>query len=110
METNLMTELAINALEADAQTPEEGTFPASGGTKLFYRHWRPATTSKKALILLHRGHEHSGRFQGLVEALGLDDFHVFAWDARGHGRSPGKRGYAESFSTMIADLDAFVRF
>jgi len=111
METTLMTDLAINEVAADDERLAEGTFPASGGTRLFYRHWRPSVaTSKKALILLHRGHEHSARFQGLVEALGLDDFHVFAWDARGHGRSPGERGYAESFSTMVADLDAFVRF
>ena len=46
----------------------------------------------------------------MVEALGSTDFHVFAWDARGHGRSPGERGYAESFSTMVRDLDEFVRF
>ncbi len=111
METNRMTDLAINEVDADAERLVEGTFPASGGTRLFYRHWRPAVaTSKKALILLHRGHEHSGRFQGFVEALALDDFHVFAWDARGHGRSPGERGHAESFATMVADLDAFVRF
>jgi alpha-beta hydrolase superfamily lysophospholipase/SAM-dependent methyltransferase len=110
MEMNLMTDLATDGVETDGEQLVEGTLPASGGTRLFYRHWAPATTSKKALILLHRGHEHSARFQGLVEALALDDFHVFAWDARGHGRSPGDRGYAESFSTMVADLDAFVRF
>ena len=30
-------------------------------------------------------------------------------DARGHGRSPGERGYAKSFGTIIRDVDAFVR-
>jgi alpha-beta hydrolase superfamily lysophospholipase/SAM-dependent methyltransferase len=51
----------------------------------------------------------SGRVQDIVEALDLRDVTVFAWDARGHGRSPGERGYASSFSAVVADLDRFVR-
>jgi hypothetical protein len=38
---------------------------------------RPATGA--GLILFHRGHEHSGRFADVVEALGLPDVAVFAW-------------------------------
>jgi alpha-beta hydrolase superfamily lysophospholipase/SAM-dependent methyltransferase len=79
------------------------------GTSLFYRAWRPAHPASRALILFHRGHEHSGRFEDLVEKLNLEDVAIFAWDARGHGRSPGERGYAESFTTLIRDADAFVR-
>jgi alpha-beta hydrolase superfamily lysophospholipase/ubiquinone/menaquinone biosynthesis C-methylase UbiE len=80
------------------------------GTKLFYRAWLPPLRANKALILFHRGHEHSGRFQELVDAMDLEDVAVFAWDARGHGRSPGERGYAESFSGLIKDADSFIRF
>lgn len=80
------------------------------GTKLFYRAWQPATASKKGLILFHRGHEHSGRFQEVVDKLALDDLSIFAWDERGHGRSPGERGYAKSFSILVKDVDTFVRF
>ncbi len=35
---------------------------------------------------------------------------MFAWDARGHGRSPGERGYATNFSCVVKDIDCFVRF
>jgi alpha-beta hydrolase superfamily lysophospholipase len=87
---------------------EEGTFPTADGAALFYRHWNPTTPSQNAIVLFHRGHEHSGRYQHLVEVFA--DCHVFAWDARGHGRSPGERGYAESFSNVIEDMDRFVRF
>ncbi|HXZ43841.1 MAG TPA: alpha/beta fold hydrolase, partial [archaeon] len=80
------------------------------GVKLFYRVWQPPTPTQKALILVHRGHEHSGRFQEVVDGLALEDVSIFAWDARGHGRSPGERGYAENFSHLVKDLDAFVRF
>ena len=91
-------------------TVTEHTVRLRDGVELFYRAWRPATPANRAVILFHRGHEHSGRFQDVVEALGLEDTAVFAWDERGHGRSPGERGHAESFATLIKDADEFVRF
>ncbi len=87
---------------------EERTFRTIDGTEVFYRHW-PATAGGRAVLLLHRGHEHSGRLQHLVDELGLPEYSMFAWDARGHGRSPGRRGYAPSIGTLIKDLDTFVR-
>ncbi|MCZ6914798.1 MAG: bifunctional alpha/beta hydrolase/class I SAM-dependent methyltransferase, partial [Rickettsia endosymbiont of Ixodes persulcatus] len=64
---------------------------------------------KGAIVLLHRGHEHGGRVAHLVEELGLGDFAFYAWDARGHGRSPGERGYSPSFAASVRDLDSFVK-
>lgn len=88
---------------------EEGVFRTWDGTELFCRTWRPAKPSRKALILIHRGHEHSGRLQELLDALDLPDCWAFAWDNRGHGRSPGERGDAPSYSALVRDLDAFAR-
>ena len=82
--------------------------PVDAETTLFYRAWTPAD-AKRAVILVHRGHEHSGRLVDVVEELGLKDAACFAWDSRGHGKSPGDRGYAPSFSRIVKDLDAFVR-
>jgi alpha-beta hydrolase superfamily lysophospholipase len=64
----------------------EHTIALPDGAELFYRAWVPPHATGKALVLFHRGHEHSGRWQEFVEALELDDVAVFAWDARGHGR------------------------
>jgi alpha-beta hydrolase superfamily lysophospholipase/SAM-dependent methyltransferase len=86
----------------------ESTVRLRDGTELFYRAWLPATPTDKAIILFHRGHEHSGRWQETVEALGMDDLAVFAWDARGHGRSPGERGSAPDLATIVKDADEFV--
>ena len=80
------------------------------GTELFYRAWLPnESKTERALLLFHRGHEHSGRWQETVDSLGLDEVAIFAWDARGHGRSPGARGAARELSDVIKDVDAFVR-
>ena len=82
--------------------------PVDAETSLYYRAWTPPD-AKHAVVLVHRGHEHSGRLVDVVENLGLSDVAFFAWDARGHGRSPGDRGYAPSFSRIVKDLDTFVR-
>jgi alpha-beta hydrolase superfamily lysophospholipase len=75
---------------------------------LFYRAWLPEQNTDRAVILFHRGHEHSGRWQDVVDKLDLADFALFAWDARGHGRSPGERGDAENLGVLVRDVDAFV--
>jgi len=90
------------------RTCTERTFVTSDGVELFYRHWPAAGTSRGAIVLLHRGHEHSGRVAHLVDELDLPDFDFFAWDARGHGRSPGQRGYSPSLARSVRDVDEFV--
>jgi alpha-beta hydrolase superfamily lysophospholipase/SAM-dependent methyltransferase len=87
----------------------EQTFQSWDGVGLFYRAWVPLQKTDKALLLLHRGHEHSGRWQETVESLGLDDVAVFAWDQRGHGRSPGERGSANHLVDLVKDLNAFAQ-
>ena len=91
----------------------EQFFTSWDGGRLFYRGWlpekQPLQSQARALLLFHRGHEHSGRFAELAGRLGLDDFSVFAWDARGHGRSSGERGWAGSFACLVRDADCFAR-
>ena len=89
-------------------TVSEGWFKSWDGTELFCRTWKPEVASDKALVVIHRGHEHSGRVAQQIEDLALPDFWAFSWDCRGHGRSPGDRGYAESYYHLVKDLDAFV--
>ena len=86
----------------------EHTFRTFDGTDLFYRRWPAREKARGAVVLFHRGHEHSGRMAHLVDELALDDFTFYAWDARGHGRSPGARGYSPSLGSSIRDVDDFV--
>lgn len=92
------------------RTADEHFFSTHDGVELFYRHW-PAQNAidKKAIVMFHRGHEHSGRLQHIADELQLDDHAMFAWDARGHGRSPGARGDSPGFAASVKDVDTFVR-
>lgn len=83
-------------------------FETHDGVSLFYRHWPAAGTPRGAVVMFHRGHEHSGRIAHLADELNLADFDFFAWDARGHGHSPGVRGYSPSFGTSVRDVQTFV--
>ncbi|WP_418129694.1 bifunctional alpha/beta hydrolase/class I SAM-dependent methyltransferase [Variovorax sp. 278MFTsu5.1] len=89
---------------------EELHFQTHDGESLFYRRW-PATGAARrgAVLLFHRGHEHGARMAHLVDELDLPDFDFYAWDARGHGRSPGQRGYSPSFGNLVRDVQTFVQ-
>ncbi|MWV10870.1 alpha/beta fold hydrolase [Pseudomonas sp. R-28-1W-6] len=86
-------------------------FTTHDGVELLYRHW-PATTPtagpRQAVVMFHRGHEHGGRMAHLVDELDLPEFDFFAWDARGHGLSPGARGDSPSFATSVRDVQSFI--
>ncbi|MDR2614915.1 MAG: bifunctional alpha/beta hydrolase/class I SAM-dependent methyltransferase [Candidatus Accumulibacter sp.] len=88
---------------------EDHTFATHDGESLFYRRWPPLTRSRRgAIALFHRGYEHGGRMAHLVDELDLPDFDFYAWDARGHGQSPGARGDAPSIGSSARDIQTFV--
>ncbi len=88
---------------------QQHTFLAHDGAALFYRHWPAVSGARRgAIVLFHRGHEHSARMAHVVDELNLPDFDFFAWDARGHGRSPGERGFSPSFGTSVRDVQTFI--
>ena len=99
----------MNTTAAATRPCTEHHFTTHDQVQLFYRYWPSTSTTRKgAIALFHRGHEHSGRMAHLVDELDLPDFDFFAWDARGHGLSPGPRGDSPSFSTSIRDVQTFV--
>ena len=90
-------------------TSQTCAFETWDGLTLFHRTWSSLKPTRQAIILFHGGHEHSGRFHELVERLGRENTTYFAWDARGHGRSPGPRGYARSLHDVTQDVDVFLQ-
>jgi len=93
-----------------ARIAEEHCFNTADGTGLFYRYWPASSRSaRRAIILFHRGHEHSGRLQHVVDELDLPDIAMFAWDARGHGLSLEERDTSPTLGTLVKDVDTFVQ-
>lgn len=86
-------------------------FTTHDGVELLYRHWpatNPTAGPRQAVVMFHRGHEHGGRMAHLPGELDLPEFDFFAWDARGHGLSPGARGDSPSFATSVRDVQTFI--
>jgi len=96
--------------ESEIIEPELKHFSPDPQTELAYRHWAGKPKAKRTCVLLHRGHEHSGRVVHLAQALHDEQTNVFAWDARGHGLSSGERGFAKNFGELVSDLDKFIQY
>jgi alpha-beta hydrolase superfamily lysophospholipase len=80
------------------------TLPATDGTLLKAWYWaRPSPTG--LLVIAHGLGEHGGCYRHLVESLAPSlEIDVLAFDFRGHGRSPGRRGLVLRFEELLADL------
>lgn len=85
----------------------EGTFYGVGGAELFYRVIKPKAVPKAAVILVHGFGDHSGGLQNLSTSLAKNNYIVYAFDVRGHGKSSGKRGYIQNWSEFTGDLHEF---
>ena len=109
-EATMSTKSITSTVSTAPRTANECWFETHDGTKLFYRHWPSEQGfSQQAIILLHRGHEHSGRLQHVVDELQLPEMAMFAWDARGHGRSTHEDEAPASLATFVRDLQSFVQ-
>ncbi len=85
----------------------ESEFHSFDGVRLFFRYREPAQPTKNSVIVLHRGHEHSGRVVACTDQMVQGDYWSFGFDMRGHGRSDGERAWAESFDVWVKDLNSF---
>ena len=57
---------------------------------------------------MHGIGEHSGRYERYVDAFLARELAVYAYDQRGHGRSPGQRGHVDAWEEYRDDLGAFL--
>lgn len=83
----------------------EETLVGAGGLRLVARRWLPPL-SRGAVVLVHGVGEHSGRYVHVAETLASRGLAVFAYDHRGHGRSPGRRGHIDAWREYRDDLAA----
>lgn len=80
------------------------------GEQLAGYHWRTAPEERAprgVLLMLHGYAEHAGRHERLAAAAAEAGFHVWSFDQRNHGNSPGAvRGSVDGYEPALADLAA----
>jgi len=90
-----------------------GTFPSYDATELCFQNWKPkknSNSSSLVAVLVHGMGDHSGHMMTVVEKLIEIELTVYAYDQRGHGKSPGKRGHISSWKIFREDLQSFCNF
>ncbi|MFN6565102.1 MAG: lysophospholipase [Nostoc sp. ChiSLP01] len=84
------------------------TFEGAGKLKLYYQSWYPEQKVKAILAIVHGLGAHSDRYHNLIQHFIPKQYAVYGFDLRGHGRSPGQRGYINRWSDFREDLRAFL--
>lgn len=86
----------------------EGYFNGHHNLKNFFQTWEKEN-STGSIIFTHGQGEHSESYHRLVDFFHDDQWNFFGMDLRGHGRSEGKRGYAEHFNDYSRDYEIFLK-
>ncbi|HRP70343.1 MAG TPA: lysophospholipase [Turneriella sp.] len=73
------------------------------GFELYAQTWKPESYSK-VMVIQHGFGEHSNRYKNLLQFAEKNNTAVYALDARGHGKTPGKRGHVDDFNLYANDL------
>jgi alpha-beta hydrolase superfamily lysophospholipase len=88
----------------------EATFKGAGGLSLYSQSWYPQGSVRAIVVIVHGLGAHSGVFYKVVEYLIPRGYAVYAFDLRGHGRSPGQRGHINAWVEFRDDLNAFLKW
>lgn len=88
-------------------TNYESVFLGKGDIKIFYKADK-VKHPKAAVIFVHGICEHLGRYEYIKDKFNANGYNVYRYDARGHGKSEGKRGCLKDFNDYLDDLDTLV--
>ncbi len=80
------------------------SFKTQDGLVLRATEWKPESTPKAAILLVHGIGEHIGRYQYVAKFFTDANYALTGFDLRGHGKSEGIRGHAPSFDTLMGDI------
>jgi alpha-beta hydrolase superfamily lysophospholipase len=83
---------------------------SADGLKLFAQSWMPLGKPRAIINYVHGFKDHSSRFSHWAINLTREGFGVIAVDLRGHGRSGGRRGYADSFERYLQDVSVLFSY
>ena len=77
-------------------------------SEIFWQHWRPEHP-RAVLVNVHGLGDHSGLYPSIAAWFPARGVAVYALDTRGNGRSPGRRGHIDRWSTFRDDLQRFIQ-
>lgn len=84
---------------------EDGTLATDDGLELYWQSWQPPGEPEGVLLFVHGLAEHSGRYLNPVRHFVARGWTCFAFDYRGHGKSPGPRVHVNSFDEFLSDVE-----
>ena len=73
---------------------------------LYTETFLPTGTPAGVVLISHGYAEHCGRYHEVAHVIVNAGWAALAYDVRGHGKSPGERGYIDRFSIYLDDLAA----
>lgn len=73
------------------------------GQRIFVQEWRPLSTPRGCVFLVHGLNDHSNKYQSVAKEWVDAGYIVIAHDCHGHGRSDGFRAYAASIQHYVDD-------
>ncbi len=94
----------MSDLPGPMQPTKTTTIP--GG--LYAEVFLPAGTPKGAVLITHGYAEHCGRYREVAHVIVNAGWAAMSYDVRGHGHSPGARGFIEHFDIYLDDFRAAV--
>jgi alpha-beta hydrolase superfamily lysophospholipase len=90
---------------SDAPGPISPTAtPTVGG--LYAEQFLPNETPRGVVVITHGYAEHCGRYRELAHVILRAGWAALAYDVRGHGQSPGTRGFIDRVDAYLEDLAA----
>ena len=75
---------------------------------LYAEQFLPAGTPKGVVVVTHGYAEHCGRYHELAHVIVEAGWACLTYDVRGHGQSPGERGFIDRFDAYLEDLNAML--
>lgn len=87
-------------------SPTKTTTIPTGDGALYGEVFVPAGTPRGVVLVTHGYAEHCGRYREVAHVIVEAGWAALTYDLRGHGKSPGTRGYIDRFETYLEDLRA----
>lgn len=91
---------------SDLPGPIEPTKTTTLPGGLYAEIFVPSGTPKGVVLITHGYAEHCGRYREVAHVIVDAGWAALSYDVRGHGHSPGARGFVEHFDMYIDDLRA----